>query len=314
MKQTIGILLMLISIYAKASSCKATKNGNWETAATWSCGHVPAAGDNVTIDAGFTVTVTGNNTVAIGNLDISGTLDFTNGSKISLGSASVVVIHSGGDITGGNPGAKLVFPSYTIKGSFAVTGPYYFNNNGQGVGAAPLPLTLVSFTASLQQNQQVILYWRTANEENIHFFQIESTDYETSGWLPVDTISPMAPAGGSYSYAFNDRNKLNGDRYYRLKIVDRDGKYVFSKIIVVTSHQTATFSVKPTLVNNSMTVDLPSSGPAEVSIFNTFGQLVKTLTSDNQSLSIDVSMLSRGLYFLKLVQGKNSYTTRFFKQ
>ncbi|MDH7460298.1 T9SS type A sorting domain-containing protein [Chitinophagaceae bacterium 26-R-25] len=314
MKQTISILLMLISIYAKASSCKATKSGNWETAGTWSCGHVPDAGDDVTIDALFTVTVTGNNTVTIGNLDIFGTLDFTNGSKVSLGAASAVNVHTGGSITGGNPGAKLVFPANTIKGSFSVTGPYYINNTGQGAGAAPLPLTLVSFTAAKQQNQEVGLYWKTANEENVNFFAIESTDYETSNWRPIDTISAMAPAGGGYSYSFIDRNKLNGNRYYRLKMVDRDSKYVFSKVVAVNSPQTETFSVKPTLVNNSMTITLLSSGPAQISIFNTYGQLVKTLTSDNQSVNIDVSMLSRGLYFLKLAQGTGSYSTRFFKQ
>jgi len=314
MKQIIGVVLMLISIYAKASSCKAIKNGNWETAGTWSCGHIPGAGDNVTIDAGFTVTVQGNNTVAIGNLYISGTLNFTNGSKISLAASSVVSIYSGGRLTGGNPGAKLVFPSYTVKGPFSTTGPYYINNHGEGVGAAPLPLTLVSFTAGLQQNKEVRIYWKTANEENVNFFQIESTDYQTSEWQVIDSVSSMASEGGGYSYTFSDRNKLSGDRYYRLKMVDRDGKYVYSKVVAVTSPQTETFSVKPTLVNNSMTISLRSSGPAQLSIFNTFGQLVKTQAISDQRFIIDVSMLSRGLYFLQLVQGKDSHSTRFFKQ
>ncbi|MDI3320963.1 T9SS type A sorting domain-containing protein [Pinibacter soli] len=314
MNKIIGIALLLISTYAKAASCSASKNGNWESATTWSCGHVPGAGDNVTIGTGITVTVTGNNTVEIGNLDISGTLDFTNGSKVSLGSGSAVNIYSGGSITGGNPGAKLVFPSFTIKGPFSVEGPSYINNNGQGSGAAPLPLKLVSFAASLQQNQQVILRWTTANEENINFIEIESSDNGSSGWQLAGTTSPMVSEGGGYSYSFSDRNKLNGDRYYRLKIVDRDGKYVFSKVVVVTSSQTEKFSITPTLVNNSMTVSLPASGLGQVSIFNAFGQLAKTVTFDNQTFTIDVSMLSRGLYFVKLADGRNSYTTRFFKQ
>lgn len=312
MKKFIGLALLLISAYAKAASCSATKNGNWETASTWSCGHVPGAGDNVTIGSGITVTVTGNNSAEIGNLDLGGTLDFTNGAKISLSAASSVKIFSGGSITGGNPGAKLVFPSYTIKGPFAVTGPYYLNNGGQS--ASPLPLTLVSFTAGLQQNQEVVLYWTTANEENVNSFEIESADNGTSDWQLAGTISAKALEGGGYSYTFIDRNKVNGNRYYRLKMIDRDNKYVYSKVIVVTSGQTETFSVTPTLVNNSMTVSAPASGPAQVSIFNTFGQLIKTLAFDSQRFSIDVSLLSRGLYFVKLTQGNNSYSTRFFKQ
>jgi hypothetical protein len=314
MKQIICAALLLISTYVKAASCSASKSGNWESDDTWSCGHVPGLGDNVTIGSGITVTVQGNNTDEIGNLDISGTLDFTNGAKVSLGANSVVNIFSGGAITGGNPGAKLVFPSYTIKGSFSVTGPYHINNGAQGAGTVALPLTMLSFTASLQQNQQVALYWKTANEENINSFEIESSDNGSSDWKAVGTNAPMASAGGGYSYSFIDLNKLNGDRYYRIKIVDRDGKYVFSKVVAVTSRETVTYSVKPTLVNNSMTISLTTAGQVQVSIFNTFGQPVKTLVSDNSTFTIDVSSLSRGLYFVKVAQGSSSYSTRFFKQ
>lgn len=314
MIKIIGVALLLISTYAKGASCSAKKSGNWESAATWTCGHVPTTGDNVTIGAGYTVTVTGNNNGEIGNLTIFGILDFDNGAKVGLSASSMVNIYSGGSITGGNPGAKLVFPSYTIKGSFSLTGPYHLNNSGQGVGAAPLPLTLLSFTASVQQNQDVMLSWKTANEENVDFFQIESSNNGSTSWQSIDSTSSMAAEGGGYSYTFRDRIKLNGDRYYRLKMIDRDGKYVYSKVVAVSSGQTETFSINPTLVNNSMTVSLPTSGPGQVSIFNTFGQLVKTLESDNQSFTIDVSMLGRGLYFVKLAQGKNAYSTRFFKQ
>jgi hypothetical protein len=314
MNKFIGVALLLISTYAKGASCSAKKNGSWESASTWTCGHVPAAGDNVTIGAGYVVTVTGNNMAEIGNLNISGNLDFTNGSKVSLGSGSVVNVYSGGSITGGNPGAKLVFPSNSIKGEFSITGPYHINNNGQGAGAAPLPLTLLSFTAIVQQNQDVILSWKTAAEENVDFFQVESSNNGSANWQTIDSVSSMAPEGGGYSYTFRDRNKLNSDRYYRLKMIDHDGKYVYSKVVSVSYGQKETFSVNPTLVNNSMTVSLPASGAAQVSIFNTFGQLVKTQNIDNQSFSIDVSMLGRGLYFVKLAQGKNAYSTRFFKQ
>lgn len=314
MKQIISLVLLLISTYAHAASCSASKSGDWEKATTWSCGHVPTTGDNVTIGTGITVTVKGNNTDEIGNLSISGTLDFTNGAKVSLGANSSVNIYTGGSITGGNPGAKLVFPSNTIKGSFSLTGPYHINNGGQGTGTVILPLTLLSFTTSLQQNQEVVLSWKTANEVSIYSFELESSDNGSSDWKLVETISPMASEGGGYSYAFRDRNKLSGDRYYRLKIVDVDGKYIFSKVVAVTSGQAETFSINPTLVGSSMTVSLPASGAGQVSILNTFGQVIKTFASNNQTFTIDVSMLTHGLYFIKLDQGKNSYTTRFFKQ
>jgi hypothetical protein len=310
-KKIICVALLLISMYAKAGSCSANGTGSWEAAVTWSCGHAPGAGDNVTIGAGITVTVNATNAAKIGNLNISGTLDFTNGSKINLAATSVVNIFSGGTIGGGNAGAKLVFPSSSYSGPFTTTGPFYFSNGSSGVGL--LPLTLVSFYSS-QQNQDVILYWITENEDNINSFEIETSRSVNSDWLPLDIIPSMAADGGGYSYSFNDHTTMNGDRYYRLKIVDRDGKYAYSKILFISSGQTGTIAVSPTLVYSSMNVTLPASGPTRVSIYNTYGQVVKTLTTGSEVFNIDASSLTRGEYFLKVFQGKNSYVTKFLKQ
>src|SRR5580765_1258004 len=98
MKKIICVALVLISISAKAGSCSANGTGNWETPGNWSCGHVPGAGDDATIGAGIIVTVNANNLANIDNLYISGTLQFTNGSKINLTAASVVNVYSGGSI------------------------------------------------------------------------------------------------------------------------------------------------------------------------------------------------------------------------
>ncbi len=311
MKKITCVALLLISMYATAGSCTANGTGNWETPGTWSCGHVPGAGDDATIGAGITVTVNVNNLATIGNLDIFGTLQFTNGAKLNLAAASVVNIYSGGSITGGNGGAKLVFPSASYAGPFSTTGPFFFSNGGSGTGL--LPLTLASFYGS-QQNQEVVLCWRTENEGNIISFEIESGRNGNSDWQALEMIPSMATNESGYSYTFIDHTKMNGDRFYRLKIFYKDGKYVYSKTLCVTSGQTGTLSITPTLVYSSLNVILPALGPAQVSIFNTSGQLVKTLISGTEVFNIDVSLLKRGEYFLSVSQGKNFHTTKFFKQ
>ena len=311
MKKIICVAMMLISMYAKAGSCSANGTGNWETPGNWSCGHVPGVGDDATIGAAMTVTVNANNLADIGNLDIFGTLKFTNGSKIDLSATSLVNVYGGGSITGGNGGAKLVFPSTSYAGSFSTTGPFYFSNVGSGAGL--LPLTLVSFNSS-QQNQEVILYWSTVNEENIKSFEIESGTNGSSDWQALGLIPSMAATANGYSYSFVDHSNVNGDRYYRLKIIDRDGKSVYSKVLFITSGQTGTISITPTLVYSSMNVVLPASGPARVSIYNTSGRLVKTMTAGSEVFNIDVAGLKMGEYFLNVSQGKNFQATKFFKQ
>jgi hypothetical protein len=310
-KKIICFALILISVYAKAGSCTANGNGNWETPGNWSCGHVPGAGDNATIGAGITITVNANNLANIGNLDIFGTLQFTNGSKINLSASSVVNVYLGGSITGGNGGAKLVFPSSSYSGSFSTSGPYYFTQGGSGTGI--LPLTLLSFSSSLQ-NQEIVLYWKTVNEENVNSFEIESKKDGNAEWQTVGTISSMAAKESGYSYTYIDHTKINGDRFYRLKMIDRDGKYGYSKILLVSSAQTASISIAPTLAYSSINVHVPASGTTRVSIFNVSGLLVKSLTTGTDVFSIDVSGLSRGEYFLRATQGTNSYTTKFIRQ
>ena len=311
MKKITCVALLLINTYAKAGSCSANGTGNWETPGTWNCGHAPGAGDNVTLSTGSTVTVNANNLANIGNLDIFGTLTFTNGSKINLAASSVVNIYLAGSISGGNGGAKIVFPSASYSGPFSTTGPFYFSNSGSGAGL--LPLTLVSLSGS-RQNQYVILNWRTENEENINSFEIERGGNGNSDWQPLEIIPSMANNASGNSYSFIDHNKMNGDRYYRLKIVGKDGKYTYSKVLFITSGHTETISVMPTVVYSSMKVTLPASGPTHVSIYNTYGQVVKTLITGNEVFSIDVSMLTRGEYFLKVFQEKNSYVSKFLKQ
>ncbi len=107
---------------------------------------------------------------------------------------------------------------------------------------------------------------------------------------------------------------MNGDRYYRLKITEKNGKYAYSKVLFISSGQTKTISLSSTLVYSSVNVTLPASGLAQVSVFNISGQLVKTLTTGNESFSLDLSGLTKGAYFLRVFQEKNSYTTKFIKQ
>ncbi len=309
MKKMICAALLLIGMYVKAGSCSANGTGNWETTGNWSCGHVPGTGDDATIGTGITVTVNANNTTDIGNLFIFGTLQFTNGSKINLSATSVVDIYSGGSITGGNGGAKLVFPSASYAGPFSTTGPFYFSNVGSGTGL--LPLTLVSFYSS-QKNQEVILNWQTENEEDIHSFVIESGGNGNSDWQALETIPSMAASANSNSYSFIDHSNVKGDRYYRLKIIGQDGKYVYSKVLFISSGQTGTISITPTLVSGSMNITLPAAGPSRISIFNTSGQLVKTLISGTEVFNIDVSGLNRGEYFLSVSQGKSFPAAKFF--
>lgn len=124
----------------------------------------------------------------------------------------------------------------------------------------------------------------------------------------------MSAGEGGFSYSFTDHTKISGDQYYRLKINEKNGKYSYSKVLFINSGHTKTISLSSTLVSGSVNVTLPVSGLAQVYVYNTSGYLVKTFITGNETFNMDVSGLTRGEYFLRVYQEKNSYTTKFLKQ
>ncbi|HEY6898309.1 MAG TPA: DUF6701 domain-containing protein [Rhodocyclaceae bacterium] len=79
-------LAALVPQLAVAASCTSNATGNWNTAATWNCGHVPVDGDSVTIQSGHTITQNAT-THILSSLTISGTLtqSGTSGFDVCLG-------------------------------------------------------------------------------------------------------------------------------------------------------------------------------------------------------------------------------------
>ena len=125
-----------------------------------------------------------------------------------------------------------------------------FNTNGfsgffiTAEGATPLPVTLFNFTAQKLENS-VQLLWKTTEEANSDHFEVHHSP-DGQRW---NAIGPVAAAGESRSvrsYSYAHRSPVDGLNYYRLKTVDRDGSYAWSKI--VSAH--FSFGVETTLFPN----------------------------------------------------------------
>jgi len=110
-----------------------------------------------------------------------------------------------------------------------------------------LPVELIDFTYTVTDN--VNLYWSTASEINNDYFEIEKS---TDG-INFEHIGGVNGNGNSNSiidYNYIDKNPLNGISYYRLKQVDFDGKFEYSKIIAVEYEKQFSFNVYPNPINS----------------------------------------------------------------
>jgi hypothetical protein len=110
-----------------------------------------------------------------------------------------------------------------------------FSGGGVAVRVSPditvLPVTLVSFTGSLIDDY-VQLNWETASEFNNDFFQVEKSQ-DGRNFFPIGVVPGAGTTTVPQFYDLVDPSPYIGDNYYRLKQVDFDGSFEYSRTIVV---------------------------------------------------------------------------------
>lgn len=117
----------------------------------------------------------------------------------------------------------------TTCSSFSIfsTGSEPYLKNDFGINDAPLPVTLVSFNAK-ETLEGTKLVWQTSNEKNFDRFEVEYSVQPKAGFKLLGTVK-----GGGTNYDFFDPVKRNGNSYYRLKMIDLDGSYTYSRIVTI---------------------------------------------------------------------------------
>ena len=149
------------------------------------------------------------------------------------------------------------------------------------VSAGPLPVQLTSF-AGTYSNGIASLNWQTSQEFNSdHFELFKSTD--GSNFTSAKTIAAAGNSNTVKNYQYQDQVSANAANYvfYKLKQVDKDGKFTFSSIIKLSLGDThAIFQLFPNPVVNNFTASFTAtkSATATLMIRNTTGQTVYSIT------------------------------------
>jgi Secretion system C-terminal sorting domain len=182
-----------------------------------------------------------------------------------------------------------------------------YNNNTIDIQLSLLPVKLSGFSGKLI-NGQAQLSWQTLTEINSDAFIIErSTDGNA-----FNTIGKVNAAGNSFSaldYAYTDRNAPTGKSFYRLKQVDINGSYEYSKIIEITNTAaTATINMFPNPASSYVIINHPFAGNNEqLQILNFQGNLLlqKKITASSFQTRVDLPQLPKGSYQLVWTNGKD---------
>lgn len=204
-----------------------------------------------------------------------------------------------------------------------------FARRGLGLGAAPdtrdckikeitssyvtpvLPVIWGKFTA-VKQGNSALLKWSTMQEVNADKFIVERSVDGGRTYTAINTVKAKGNSSIESFYQINDLTPAKAKNNYRIKQVDLDGKFSYSDVRVLDFA-----SLKPLIellpnpvVGNTLTVRIPGNTEnLAVQLIGMNGQQLNSYIMSGETLAIDVSRLSSGVYNL-VVKGEG-YTANY---
>jgi len=178
----------------------------------------------------------------------------------------------------------------------------------------PLPVELTSFEGKSNKGTNE-LSWKTATENKMEYYSVE----RSANGKDFNEIGQVASknSGSTSEYTFRDNSVAT--TYYRLKMVDIDGSFKYSKVVVVYANDFSEIKVFPTIFTSSLKVRLSAINNYAIQcmLIDLSGKTVYQHAYDVKEGVNEFSMelpasLPRGQYFL--VRSDNNKSIAVIKQ
>jgi triacylglycerol esterase/lipase EstA (alpha/beta hydrolase family) len=175
-----------------------------------------------------------------------------------------------------------------------------------------LPVTLISFNGYAKPVYN-LLEWKTTTEINFSHFKLQRS-LDGASWTDVARInSRSGSGGGTLNYDFKDSLISNSLTFYRLLLVDLDGKYKTSNTVLIRrSSGFGAIKVFPNPVTKSeVFIDLGSTTNTTspiISMIDLSGKVVKVINPgiiQNNIIRLDLFGIKPSIYMLKVQKGDN---------
>lgn len=177
-----------------------------------------------------------------------------------------------------------------------------------------LPATVLIFNGGFEGNQ-VKVWWNTSSEINLKHFEVE----RSNNGLVFSSIGVVKAQNnvGNNKYSFVDVDEIALIRYYRLKLINADGSFSYSKTVVLNSKVKTKLSIFPNPVVSTLVIaHEKANANTVVEIFTVEGKkiVIQNVETGAIQTSIDLVKLPVGNYFLKLVDNETNPVISFVKK
>jgi hypothetical protein len=229
---------------------------------------------------------------------------------------SAYKLQTGSVMNDGGININLLSPSGLGNRDFFGNAP--FTGISQDIGAhecadcyAVLPATAVTLTACKTQDDKVLISWSASDPSSVKSY---TPEYSVNG-RDFYAMSEVNADGATILYLFKDSSYNGADRYYRLRIKQKNGNETYSYVVAVAgkSKQAAlSISVINKKYRCRLLVKSPVSQRVIFSIVNANGQLVhKEMRTVQEGTSYQefASAPSGGLYFVTAIDATGKPVT-----
>jgi Secretion system C-terminal sorting domain len=187
-----------------------------------------------------------------------------------------------------------------------------------------LPVKLVSFSATLDDDK-VDLKWTTSSEKEVSHFSIEKSS-DGQHFSQAGIVFAIGNSSEIITYSFPDKNiNLNstGIIYYRLRSIDMDGSSELSAVRMITpgsqNKQGAVILTYPNPVTNDLHITIPKNWQGRkvtYELLDNNGRATKrkTVASASQTESMPVANLGRGFYIARVTCNDESAHQKVIKR
>ncbi|MCK9410022.1 MAG: T9SS type A sorting domain-containing protein [Bacteroidetes bacterium] len=196
-------------------------------------------------------------------------------------------------------------------------GDHFDNNSGSNfiatfIADETLPVELTSFTAFVKGNS-IELAWQTATEVNNHGFEIERRQSGATDWNKIGFKQGQGTSNTKIDYLFVDNSAMAGKYSYRLKQIDRNGKFEYSKTVEATSAlspssvELSSNFPNPFNPSTSISFTLGATGKASLKVYDVLGKEVAIVTEgiynvgELNTFNFNADGLTSGVYYYRLM-------------
>jgi poly(3-hydroxybutyrate) depolymerase len=166
-----------------------------------------------------------------------------------------------------------------------------------------------------------LLQWVTATEQNNDYFAVErSTD--GNQFAAIDKVAGAGSSTTAKEYSYTDTKAPGGNVYYRLRQVDRNGKFTFSQVILVSDNsRQAGVQMYPNPVQDNINILVSNDikGKGKITVYELTGRTIgqQTIEKNDKVLNALVNMnnFAAGLYIVEVKIGDGyKLTNRIMKK